>query len=119
MEISHTPAPAGKLVIRNIGLLLSGDLGNPVLDADTIVAVDGRIAAFGRAKNLDTDRATTIVDAKGIAVAPGLIDSHVHPVAGDWTPRQFQIDREEFKASVAAKPLNHIPGCWAEKKGWK
>src|SRR3546814_15849558 len=25
-------------------------------------------------------------------VAPGLIDSHVHPVAGDWTPRQNQIN---------------------------
>jgi enamidase len=24
-------------------------------------------------------------------VAPGLIDSHVHPVFGDWTPRQGQL----------------------------
>ena len=34
------------------------------------------------------------------------------------TPRQFQIDREDFRSSVAAKPLVHIPGCFAEKKGW-
>ena len=33
-----------RLVIRNIGLLLSGDLENPILDADTVVALDGRIA---------------------------------------------------------------------------
>ena len=32
---------AGKLVIKNIGLVLSGDLARPILDADTIVAVDG------------------------------------------------------------------------------
>ena len=82
----------GKLVIRNIGLLLSGDLGAPILDGDTIIAVDGRIAAIGRAKDLDTEGATTVVDANGVAVAPGLIDSHVHPVAGDWTPRQNQIN---------------------------
>ncbi len=25
-------------------------------------------------------------------MAPGLIDSHVHPVAGDWTPRQSQMN---------------------------
>ena len=25
-------------------------------------------------------------------IAPGLIDSHVHPVAGDWTPRQSQLN---------------------------
>ncbi len=40
----------GKLVVRNIGLLLSGDLGQPILDADTIVAVDGRITAIGKAQ---------------------------------------------------------------------
>ena len=32
---------SGKVVIRNIGLLLSGDIDRPILDADTIVVVDG------------------------------------------------------------------------------
>lgn len=81
-----------KTVIRNIGLLLSGDLANPILDADCIVALDGRIAAIGKAKDLDTDQADVEVDAKGTAVAPGLIDSHVHPVIGDFTPRQSQLN---------------------------
>ena len=94
--MSHD-APAGsanptKLVIRNIGLLLSGMLERPILDADTIVAVDGKISAVGKQKDVDTDRATTIIDAHGTTVAPGLIDSHVHPVAGDWTPRQSQLN---------------------------
>jgi enamidase len=81
----------GKLVIRNIGLILSGDIGRPILDGDTIVAVDGRIAQVGAEKDCDTENADRIVDAKGTAVAPGLIDSHVHPVLGDWTPRQNQF----------------------------
>ena len=85
------PQGPTKLVVRNIGLLLSGDLAQPILDADALVAVDGRIAAFGRADDLDLSGATTIIDAQGAALAPGLIDSHVHPVAGDWTPRQNQI----------------------------
>src|SRR5262245_52457682 len=93
--MAHEEAKAGggheTLVIRNIGLLLSGDIGNPVLDADTIVSVGGRIAAIGREKDLDTKGATTTIDAKGTALLPGLIDSHVHPVAGDWTPRQNQL----------------------------
>jgi enamidase len=79
------------LVIRNIGLLLSGAMEKPILDADTIVAVNGRITGIGRAKDIDAEGATTIVDANGTTVTPGLIDSHVHPVAGDWTPRQNQI----------------------------
>ena len=82
---------SGKTVIRNIGLLLSGAIENPILDADAIVAVDGRITAVGRLKDVDVSGATTVVDAKGVVVAPGLIDSHVHPVSGDWTPRQNQL----------------------------
>src|ERR1700757_3851722 len=80
-----------KLVIRNVGLLLSGDMECPILDADTIVAINGRIAAIGKAKDVDISGATTTIDAKGTTLAPGLIDSHVHPVAGDWTPRQNQL----------------------------
>ena len=84
-------ARQAKLVIRNIGLLLSGDLANPILDADTIVVTDGRITTVGKLKDVDTSGATITVDAKGTAVSPGLIDSHVHPVCGDWTPRQNQL----------------------------
>lgn len=80
-----------KLVIRNIGLLLSGMLEHPIADADTVVAVNGRITALGRAKDVDQEGATHVIDANGTALAPGLIDSHVHPVAGDWTPRQNQL----------------------------
>ncbi|MGA9799850.1 MAG: amidohydrolase family protein [Terriglobales bacterium] len=82
---------SARLLIRNIGLLLSGDLKQPILDADTVVAVDGRITAVGREKDVDAEGASLIIDAKGTTLAPGLIDSHVHPVAGDWTPRQNQI----------------------------
>jgi enamidase len=90
-EEAQQPGGSAKLVIRNIGLLLSGDLGRPILDADTIVAVGGRISAVGRQKDVDTEGAQTVIDARGTAVVPGLIDSHVHPVAGDWTPRQNQL----------------------------
>src|SRR6202790_2830066 len=91
--MAHDEPQAGgptKLVIRNIGLMLSGAMERPILDADTILAVNGRITAIGRAKDIDAEGATTVIDANGTTVAPGLIDSHVHPVAGDWTPRQNQ-----------------------------
>jgi enamidase len=93
MAQDETGKSAGKsrLVIRNIGLLLSGDLENPILDADTVTADGGKITAIGKERDVDTEGATTVIDAKGTALAPGLIDSHVHPVAGDWTPRQNQL----------------------------
>ena len=80
-----------KLVIKNIGLMLSGALEAPILDADTIVVVDGKIAEVGKEKEVDCENAATVVDAKGTTVTPGLIDSHVHPVIGDYTPRQQQL----------------------------
>ena len=80
-----------KLVIRNIGLLLSGDLKQPILDADSVIAIDGVIHAIGKERELDAEGATSVIDANGTALVPGLIDSHVHPVAGDWTPRQNQL----------------------------
>lgn len=81
-----------KLVIRNIGLLLTGKLESPIADGDCVVAIDGRLAAVGYEKDLDTEGADVVIDASGVALSPGLIDSHVHPVIGDYTPRQQQLN---------------------------
>ena len=82
---------SGKVVIRNIGLMLSGDIDAPILQADTIVVDDGVITAVGREADCDTGGAARQIDCRGTAVCPGLIDSHTHPVFGDWTPRQSQL----------------------------
>ena len=42
----------GKLVIRNIGLLLSGKLEAPILEADTVVAENGKIVSVGTGQRL-------------------------------------------------------------------
>ena len=62
-----------------------------MLDADTVVAENGRITAIGRAKDVDQEDATPRHRCQRHGTCPGLIDSHVHPVAGDWTPRQNQM----------------------------
>jgi enamidase len=78
-----------RTVIRNIQTLVGGDIARPILDADSIEIESGRITAVG--KGLDGD-ADTVIDAKGSTVIPGLIDSHCHPVFGDFTPRQRTVD---------------------------
>ncbi len=91
----HDAAPDAtgptKLVIRNIGMILSGKLEEPIYEADCLVAEAGKITGWGRAADMDCEGATTTVDAMGVTLAPGLIDSHVHPVVGDYTPRQQQL----------------------------
>jgi len=80
-----------KLVIKNIGQILSGKFEEPIFDGDCMVCVDGKITAWGAEADLDTTDATCVVDARGVTLAPGLIDSHIHPVVGDYTPRQQQL----------------------------
>lgn len=79
-------------MIKNIGQILSGKIEEPIFDGDCLIAVDGKISEWGEEKDLDCEDATTIVDAHGTTLAPGLIDSHIHPVVGDYTPRQQQLN---------------------------
>lgn len=81
----------GRTLIRNLATVLSGDIRAPLTAADAILVENGRIAAVGRESDLGGGEVTTVIDAGGSAVMPGLIDNHAHPVMGDWTPRQNQI----------------------------
>ena len=84
------------VVITNIGILVSGNIHQPLLPADTIIIKDGKIEAVGDKNLLDAlkthSAAYKLIDAGGMTVIPGLIDSHVHPVIGDYTPRQKMAD---------------------------
>ena len=123
MAAEAKDAPAvGKTVIRNIGLLLTGDVAAPLAEADTLVLQDGRIAALGAASTLDLDGAAAEIDAQGCAVAPGLIDSHCHPVFGDWTPRQNQLGWIEMNVnggvtSFLSAGEVHLPGRPKDAEG--
>ncbi|MGH7402900.1 MAG: amidohydrolase family protein [Candidatus Rokuibacteriota bacterium] len=100
------------MVIRNIGQIVSGDIARPLLDGDTIVAENGKIVAVGRGLDGDAD---TVIDARGSTVVPGLVDSHCHPVFGDFTPRQRAIDFIEsglhggITTMISAGEV-HLPG---------
>jgi len=77
--------------IRNIGVIVSGDVENPVLSSSTIIVEEGRIARIGSAGIEQEYKIEKTVDAGGATVIPGMIDSHVHPVLGDFTPRQSTL----------------------------
>ena len=99
-------------LIRNIGTMASGDIARPLLDADSILIRDGHIAVIDRGLDGEAD---TVIDARGTTVMPGLIDSHVHPVFGDFTPRQRTIDFIEsamnggVTTAISAGEV-HLPG---------
>jgi enamidase len=106
---------SGKVVIKNIGLMLSGDIDKPILDGDTVMVQNGIVTGIGMLKEFDISHAAQTINANGCAVAPGLIDSHTHPVFGDWTPRQSQLGWIEScmhggVTSMISAGEVHLPG---------
>ena len=79
------------LVVTNIGTIVSGDIAAPITPGDTIVVRDGSIAFVGEAADGDDAGISASIDAGGATVIPGLCDNHIHPVIGDYTPRQRQM----------------------------
>ncbi|MFH0959608.1 MAG: amidohydrolase family protein [Pseudomonadota bacterium] len=110
-------------LIKNIGTLISGDISNPIIDADCILITDGKIAHIGLASKLP-GMADSIIDAAGTTVMPGLVDSHCHPVLGDYTPRQKQMDFIESEThggvtTVISAGGVHLPGRPKDPAGTK
>jgi enamidase len=101
-----------RTLIKNIGQVVSGEIERPLLDADSVMITDGVFTAMGRGLDADAD---TVIDAKGSTLIPGLIDSHCHPVFGDFTPRQRTMDFIEsglhggLTTMISAGEV-HLPG---------
>jgi len=69
------------LVIKN-ALILDGDGGDPFIGA--LAVGNGRVAALGPG---DPGAAREVIDADGLALAPGIIDGHTHYDAQiTWDP---------------------------------
>ena len=66
-------------------VLRVADIARPQAPVKSLLIRDGRIAALDPADPVKADR---VLDAGGSAVMPGLVDGHIHPVFGEWTPTQ-------------------------------
>ena len=93
MTTSVLQAQAYNLVIKG-GQVIDPKSGiNEVMD---VAVLDGKIANV--AKNIDASNAKQVINAKGMIVAPGLIDIHGHVFAGT------QLDRGLSDGNSALMP---------------
>ncbi len=98
-------------LISNIRVLATGRIGAPVL-RDTALLIDGDVvAAVGDVP----DTADRVLDAGGLTAIPGLVDGHVHPTAGEWTPSQNSVGwihnyLHGGNTSMVSAGELHIPG---------
>ena len=111
-------------LIKNIGTLVSGDISNPVLDADSIFVSEGRIRQIGKLTQLESLGADTVIDAAWSTITPGLIDSQCHVVFGDFTPRQNQVGFLESEVhggvtTIISAGEVHLPGRPKDPAGTK
>ena len=79
------------LAIKNIGLIISGDINKGVIPGDTIVVRDGLIAAVGYESEVDASGIDIEVDVDGQAVCPGFIDCHIHNTLDDYAPQRGAV----------------------------
>ena len=77
-----------KTLIKNIGEYFTGDLAAPEAMVSSLLISAGLISELNPPVGTSCDRE---LDANGLAVLPGLVDGHVHPVLGEWTPVQDTI----------------------------
>lgn len=112
------------LVLHNIHTLLSGNIHDPLLKADALLVKEGKIAGIGSESDFSREKVDKRIDCSGTTLCPGLIDSHCHPVFGDYTPRQMQIGylESEVHGGVttfisAGEP--HLPGRPKDRAGTK
>ena len=101
-----------KMVLKNIGKTLSGQLDNPTLDVNTIVIDDGLISSFD-AK--DADKPDQVIDCKGMTVGPGLVDTHIHPTMGDYGTKQQAVGYlQQMVHGAVTRVMSagevHVPG---------
>jgi imidazolonepropionase-like amidohydrolase len=88
-EVNKVAAPSQKAVIVIVGANLIDGRGGPVV-ADSLVVIEGdRIAAVGERRWMRVPAGAEIVDAKGLTILPGLIDSHFHIDGDDPLPALY------------------------------
>ncbi len=113
-----------RVAIVNIGTIVSGDLNEPFIKGDTIIADGDCIVAIGTAAARDVESCDVVIDADRTTAIPGLIDSHVHITFGDFTPRQQTVGYLEsyvhggVTTAISASEV-HVPGRPRDAEGVK
>jgi enamidase len=113
-----------KVLLKNIGTLVTGKIGEAIIQANAIWVEGGLIKRVGHLKDMEENEAQVVIDCAETTVTPGLIDSHCHPTLGDFTPRQKQfgfLDSELHGGvtTVISAGEVHLPGRPKDPAGTK
>ena len=88
-EVNQVARPAATSIIAIVGATLIDGRGGPAI-SDSVVLIRGeRIEAVGTRSSVKLPPEAEMVDAKGLTLLPGLIDSHFHIDGDDPLPALY------------------------------
>lgn len=87
------------LAIRNATILTAAS--PPTIERGTILIRGGKIAAVGASVTVPAD--TQVIDASGMWVMPGIIDSHSHLGVYSWPSVDANADGNEMTTPITAQ----------------
>src|SRR3712207_2693138 len=117
----QAPAQAPTLAVVN-ARVWTGDARRPW--ADAVAAAGDRIVAVGSGAEVRklTTAATRVIDAAGMMLVPGFIDSHVHFLSGGFGLASVQLRDAKtpagFVARIRAYAATLPPGAWITEGNW-
>ena len=88
-EVNKVAQPPATSVIAIVGATLIDGTGGPVVTDSTVVIRGDRIVAAGKRDAVKIPNGAEVVDAKGLTLVPGLIDSHFHIDGDDPLPALY------------------------------
>jgi imidazolonepropionase-like amidohydrolase len=88
-EVNKVAQPSATSVIAIVGADLIDGTGGPVVSDSTVVIRGDRIVAVGKRDMVKVPAGAEVIDAKGLTLVPGLIDSHFHIDGDDPLPALY------------------------------
>jgi enamidase len=112
--MDETATDTLRTVIHGLAGVATGDIAAPFVDAAVVEIVGSFVRHVGNPGDVDLDGADVLVDATDLIAIPGLIDPHVHPMIGDWNPRQMVLGWMEAAfhggvTSMVSQGVVHLP----------
>ena len=88
-EVNRVAQPSSTATIAIVGATLIDGRGGPVLSDSVVIVRGDRIAAVGKRNSVTIPPGAEVIDANGLTLLPGLIDSHFHIDGDDPLPALY------------------------------
>ena len=88
-EVNQVAQPPAASTVAIVGATLIDGRGGPAIPDSVVIVRGDRIAAVGKRASVTIPRGAEVIEANGLTLLPGLIDSHFHIDGDDPLPALY------------------------------